>query len=46
MPNALINSYELAPIQYDVILIDEGQDFKPKYWFAIETLSDQYDDKD
>ena len=44
MPDALINSYELAPIQYDVILIDEGQDFKPEYWFAIEMLYDQYNE--
>lgn len=43
MPDALINSYELAPIQYDVILIDEGQDFKSEYWFAIEMLQDQYE---
>jgi hypothetical protein len=41
MPDALINSYELAPIQYDAILIDEGQDFKPEYWLAIEMLRDQ-----
>ena len=44
MPDALINSYELAPIQYDVILIDEAQDFKPEYWFTIEMLRDQSDD--
>lgn len=44
MPDALINSYELAPIQYDVILIDEGQDFKPEYWLAIEMLRDQNED--
>jgi hypothetical protein len=44
MPDALINSYELAPIQYDVILIDEGQDFKPEYWLAIEMLRDQHED--
>ena len=41
MPDALIISYEFAPIQYDVILIDEGQDFKPEYWLAIEMLLDQ-----
>ena len=44
MPDALINSYELAPIQYDVILIDEGQDFKSEFWLAIEILRDQSDD--
>jgi len=44
MPDALINSYDLAPIQYDVILIDEGQDFKPEYWLAIEMLQDQHED--
>jgi len=44
MPDALINSYEIASIQYDVILIDEGQDFKPEYWLAVEMLRDQYKD--
>ena len=44
MPNALINSYEVAPIEYDVILIDEGQDFKAEFWFAIEMLKDQKED--
>ena len=44
MPDALINSYELAPIQYDAILIDEGQDFKSEYWLSIEILRDQSDD--
>jgi len=44
MPNALINSYEIAPIQYDVIIIDEGQDFKNEYWFAIEMLKDMQED--
>ena len=44
MPDALINSYEIAPIQYDVILIDEGQDFKPEYWLAIEMLRVQQED--
>ena len=44
MPDALINSYEIAPIQYDVILVDEGQDFKPEYWLTIEMLRDQQED--
>lgn len=41
MPNALIDSYEIAPIEYDVIIVDEGQDFKAEYWLAIELLTDQ-----
>jgi hypothetical protein len=44
MPNGLINSYDIAPIKYDVIIIDEGQDFTPEYWFAIELLKDQNED--
>ena len=44
MPDALINSYEIAPTKYDVILVDEGQDFKPEYWLAIEILRDQQED--
>ena len=44
MPDSLINSLELAPINYDVIVIDEGQDFKSEYWMAIEMLRDQHAD--
>jgi hypothetical protein len=44
MPNALIDSYEIAPIEYDVIIVDEGQDFKAEYWLAIELLTDQKTD--
>ena len=43
MPDALINSYEIVSINYDVILIDEGQDFKPEFWFAIDMLREQKD---
>lgn len=42
MPDALINSFEIAPIKYDVILIDEGQDFKAEFWFSIDMLREQY----
>ena len=44
MPDALINSYEISPIQYDVIIIDEGQDFKSEFWLAIEMLKDMRDE--
>ena len=40
MPDALINSYDISPIIYDVIIVDEGQDFKDEYWLAIEGLRD------
>ena len=38
MPNSLIESYDISPINYDVIIIDEGQDFKDEYWLGIELL--------
>jgi len=38
MPDALINSYDISPIKYDAIIIDEGQDFKAEFWLAIELL--------
>jgi len=41
MPDALIESYDISPIRYDVIIIDEGQDFKDEYWLAIEELRDK-----
>jgi hypothetical protein len=40
MPDALINSYEIEPVKYDAIIIDEGQDLREEYWFAIEMLID------
>ena len=44
MPDALIESYDISPIKYDVIIIDEGQDFKDEYWLAIEGLRELKDD--
>jgi len=41
MPDALTESYDISPIEYDVIIIDEGQDFKDEYWLAIEELRDK-----
>lgn len=38
MPDALINSYDVAPLEYDAIIIDEGQDFQDEYWLAIDML--------
>jgi hypothetical protein len=40
MPSALIDSYKISPLKYDVIIVDEGQDFKDEYWYAIEELRD------
>lgn len=39
-PDALINSYEIAPLKYDAILVDEGQDFRDEYWLAVDMLFD------
>lgn len=44
MPNALIESYDISPIEYDVIIVDEGQDFEDLYWYAIEDLRDRGSD--
>ena len=44
MPDALINSYEIAPLAYDTIIIDEGQDFKDEFWLAIELLYEGHED--
>lgn len=41
MPSALIDSFDISPINYDVIIVDEGQDFKEEYWYAIEELRDR-----
>ncbi len=38
MPDALINSYEIAPLEYDTIIVDEGQDFRDEFWLAVELL--------
>jgi hypothetical protein len=39
-PDALINSYEIVPLEYDAIIVDEGQDFRDEYWLAIDMLFD------
>jgi len=44
MPDALTESYDISPIKYDVIIIDEGQDFKDEYWLAIEELRERNSD--
>ena len=44
MPDALANSFDVSPICYDAIIIDEGQDFKAEYWLAIEMLKEQQED--
>lgn len=38
MPDALISSYNVSPISYSTIIVDEGQDFKDEFWLAIELL--------
>ena len=43
MPDALINSYDICPIEYDVVIIDEGQDFRDEFWLSIELLLDRKD---
>ena len=35
-PEALATASELLMDRYDAIIVDEGQDFKSNYWFAIE----------
>ncbi|WP_440879121.1 NERD domain-containing protein [Vibrio natriegens] len=44
MPDALMNSIDISPISYDVVIVDEGQDFKDEYWLAIEQLLEQEED--
>ncbi len=44
MPDALIESYEISPLEYDTIIIDEGQDFRDEFWLAIELLYEGQDD--
>lgn len=43
MPDAVLNSFDIAPIDYDVVIVDEGQDFKAEYWLALELLVDSND---
>lgn len=37
-PDAFINSLDISPLQYDVIIVDEGQDFTDEYWLAVDML--------
>lgn len=37
LPNALYRAMELAPsLRWDTAIIDEGQDFRPEWWIALE----------
>jgi hypothetical protein len=38
LPSALAFSADCLPAAYDAVVIDEGQDFRDEYWFAIEML--------
>ena len=43
MPDALINSYDICPVEYDVVIVDEGQDFRDEFWLSLEMLLDRND---
>ena len=38
LPSALAYSADVLPDRYDAVVVDEGQDFRDEYWFAIEML--------
>lgn len=38
LPSALAFSADVLPSRYDAVVVDEGQDFRDEYWFAIEML--------
>ena len=38
LPEELLRALEAAPRQYDAVIVDEGQDFKPHYWAVISQL--------
>lgn len=44
LPDLLLNGLDLFPDQkYDAIVVDEGQDFFPLWWVAIEALAKSKD---
>ncbi|WP_262269604.1 nuclease-related domain-containing DEAD/DEAH box helicase [Microvirga yunnanensis] len=37
LPNALYQAMEIQPaLKWDTIIVDEGQDFRPEWWIAID----------
>jgi hypothetical protein len=38
LPSTLAYSADVLPDRYDAVVIDEGQDFRDEYWFAVEML--------
>ncbi len=38
LPSALAFSADLLPDRYEAVVVDEGQDFRDEYWFAVEML--------
>ena len=45
LPDLLVKAFELLPSEkYDAIIVDEGQDFLPLWWVAIDSGLKSYDE--
>jgi hypothetical protein len=38
-PDLLLNALEIVPDKFDAVVVDEGQDFEPDWWIALEMLN-------
>ena len=38
-PSLLLDALELVPDKFDAVVVDEGQDFEPDWWIALEMLN-------
>ena len=43
-PNLLIEAIDLIEDRYDAVVVDEGQDFRPTWWIALEMINKEEDE--
>ena len=44
LPEAMLDALDILGPQYDVVIVDEGQDFRPAWWLPIQCLFSHQED--
>ena len=42
--NQFVDALDVVPDRFDAVIVDEGQDFYPDWWMALEMVNQQSDD--
>lgn len=43
-PDLFLNAIEIVPEKFDAVVVDEGQDFYPDWWMAMEMINSEGED--